>query len=100
MCIIGIPIDSVTSPSAESEHQFWNNPCITNFFLKDFSNANILLNVRGFLKKFSSGPYITPCFNTGDAKILHHKPATHYSSLFPNNDKTTFLRKKIEFRKM
>ncbi len=27
MRYVGIPTDSITSPSRESEHQFWNNPC-------------------------------------------------------------------------
>ncbi len=27
------------------------------------------------------------------------KPATHYSSLFANNDETTFLQKKLSFAK-
>ncbi len=27
MRFVEIPIDSVTSLSEESEHQFWNNPC-------------------------------------------------------------------------
>ncbi len=29
----------------------------------------------------------------------HRKPATHYSSLFVNNDKTTFLRRNLNFAK-
>ncbi len=32
-------------------------------------------------------------------KIECLKPATHYSSLFANNDKTTFLPKKTSFTK-
>ncbi len=32
MRFVGTPIDGYTSPSGESEHQFWNNPHLFQMF--------------------------------------------------------------------
>ncbi len=36
---------------------------------------------------------------TYSTRAVSDKPATHYSSLFPNSDKTTFLWKKVSVAK-